>query len=241
MDFSHRAFDPYRPYLAQLAPGRLPSPDELSTLAEKNKLDIRFSTSTHPLSAYEYESGIQQTGAIPTRQDNVHDFMNALVWLTFPVFKSALNRAHCLALAGNTHEAKQRSPLRDALTALDESGVLVFSGDPEFGELLANRQWQHLFIDRRKDIADLTQFMVAGHSILEKLLAPYPSITAKCLVISARPDNLVQADLIAGHAIQSICSPGQLPPLPVAGIPGWHPDNHMSHFYANDAIFRPLA
>mgnify|MGYP002129520124 FL=1 len=43
-----------------------------------------------------YEEFIGATGGVPTR-DNLHDFFNALVWLTFPLIKRQLNeigRAH---------------------------------------------------------------------------------------------------------------------------------------------------
>lgn len=241
MDFSHPAFDPYRPLLARLPQDRVPTAGELNAVAQQLGLAIRFAESGTPLAACEYEGRIRQTGIIPTRPANVHDFMNALVWLTFPVFKVALNRAHCRALAENPAESRQRGPLRDALTVLDESGVLVFSRDPELLPQLANRRWHQLFVEKRQTLPLDTRFHVVGHAVLEKLLDPYLAITGKCLVIDGLPASLAQADHAASTAIAGISRARQLPPLPVAGIPGWHPDNHLPRFYDNTAIFRPLA
>ena len=48
-----------------------------------------------------YEEFIGATGGVPTR-DNLHDFFNALVWLTFPRIKRQLNalQAAQIALSG---------------------------------------------------------------------------------------------------------------------------------------------
>jgi len=220
---------------------RLPTAIELNTVAREFNLNLQFVESATPLSAFDYERGIQESGSIPTRPENVHDFMNALVWLVFPVFKTALNRAHCRALVDNPHEARQRSPLRDALTVLDESGVLVFTEESAFSELLSHRRWQELFVGKRQSLIKDTQFIVVGHSILEKLLAPYPSITGKCLVVSGVPQSIALVDQIVSHAVTTINHPGKLPPMPVAGIPGWHPENHLAHFYDDSTVFRPMA
>jgi hypothetical protein len=240
MNISHPALDPYRPLLARLPQGRLPTPAELTALAENTGLPLRFVESTHPLSACDYEQRILESGAIPTRPDNLHDFMNALVWLSFPRTKASLNRTHCRTLADNPSEAKQRSPRRDAMTLLDESGVLVFTEDEAFLQLLAMRRWHDAFIQRRESLLSPNQFLLIGHAVLEKLLNPYLSITAKCLVIAAPPGSLAQADTVAALALEDIHTPKQLPPLPVAGIPGWHPRNHLAAFYDNTHIFRPL-
>ena len=241
MNISHPALDPYRPLWARLPQGRLPTPAELTTLAENNGLPLRFVETTVSLSACDYEQRILESGTIPTRPDNLHDFMNALAWLSFPKTKASLNRAHCQTLAANATEAKQRSPKRDAMTLLDESGVLAITEDEEFLQLLAMRRWHDAFIHKRQSLVGRTQFLLIGHAVMEKLLNPYLSITAKCLVISAPPGSLAEADALAALALEAIHTPRQLPPLPVAGIPGWHPNNHLAAFYDNTRIFRPLA
>lgn len=241
MNFSHPAFDPYRPVLTRLPQHRLANAAELTNLARETGCTLRFAETTKPLSACDYEQGILETGAIPTRPDNLHDFMNALVWLTFPQAKASLNRVHCQTLADNPAERKQRSAQRDAITLLDESGVLIFTEDEELLPLLATRRWHEVFIRRRRSLVNDSQFLLIGHAVLEKLRYPYLSITAKCLVISALPASLAEADRLAAAAVESIDTPKQLPPLPVAGIPCWHPHNQLPAFYDNTAIFRPLA
>ncbi|MGA7950463.1 MAG: DUF3025 domain-containing protein [Thiobacillaceae bacterium] len=241
MDFSHPAFVPYRRLLARLPQNRLASPAELTRLARKTGRTLRFVETNYSLSACDYEQGILESGAIPTRPDNLHDFMNALVWLTFPQAKANLNRLHCRALADNPVEAKYRSPQRDALTLLDESGVLVFTQDEEFLPLLATRRWHELFIHRRERLVNDSDFLLLGHAVMEKLIKPRLSITSKCLVISARPASLADADRLAATALADVSTPKQLPPLPVAGIPGWHPHNHLPAFFDSPSIFRPLA
>jgi hypothetical protein len=241
MDFSHPAFQPFRPLVDTLPAGRLPAIEELNSAAERVGAACRFIGSSDPLKAHLYEQRIQSHLVIPTRPDNLHDFMNALVWLTYPQFKQALNRAHCQAFKDNPDETRRRSAFRDALTMLDESGILVFCSDPDIGRLLTRRSWHALFIDRRESLPGTAQFRVVGHAVLEKLLTPYLSITGKCLVMDKLPASLDQADQQAAQSLEKLVSTRQLPPLPVAGIPGWHPNNNQAGFYDNTDIFRPLA
>lgn len=96
--------------------------------------------------------------------------LNALVWLRFPRFKAALNAAHGSAIAGETGPTRGRR--RDALTVLDESGVWVISRDPAWPALLSERAWRPLFWDHRHAVETAMRFVVVGHALLEKLLAP---------------------------------------------------------------------
>src|SRR5512133_1608583 len=65
-------------------------------------------------SAAHYERRIAEDGLVEYRQASWHDFFNALVWLTFPLAKAALNRRHVLELAGEVNGRRGR--IRDALT-----------------------------------------------------------------------------------------------------------------------------
>ena len=106
MNFAHPAFDPYRALIdaLDLAHG-LPALEALNALAKD--LDIRqarglplhFVAPACRHSARDYETRILETGQVPTRADTWHDALNALVWLRFPRFKSALNAAHGSAIA----------------------------------------------------------------------------------------------------------------------------------------------
>jgi hypothetical protein len=163
--------------------------------------------------------------------------LNALVWLRFPRFKSALNAAHGEAIAHETDSRRGRR--RDALTVLDESGVWVISRDPALPALLAERAWHALFWDARSQIETGMRFVVVGHALLEKALAPYASMTGKCLMLSADLSDLDAADVQAACELREIDSPRQLPPLPVQGIPGWDAANADAAYYANRDVYRP--
>ncbi|MBT9591100.1 MAG: DUF3025 domain-containing protein [Thiobacillus sp.] len=244
MSFDHPAFTPYRALIHELAlASALPSLDRLNMLAtalgttQAHGLPLQFIAPDGRLSAREYETHILQTGQVPTRPDTWHDVLNALVWLRFPRFKSALNVAHGEALI--TEIDNQRGRRRDAMTVLDESGVWVISQDPHLPELLTACAWQTLFCERRPDVESMMRFVVVGHALLEKALAPYPSMTGKCLMLNSPtldPDSVEQQ---AVSSLRLIESPRQLPPLPIQGIPGWDAENTVNAYYANQKIFRP--
>lgn len=248
MKFRHPAFEPYRTLIEVLAPDHgFPDRKNLTALASQlgivnaRKLPLRFIAPDGRLSARDYESHILQTGGIPTRPDNWHDLMNALVWLRFPHFKAALNAAHTDAMAFETGSLRGRR--RDALTVLDESGVLVMSRDPALPVLLAQLRWHELFWRKRDQVMARMHFVVVGHALLEKALSPFPAMTGKCLLLgseSFQPDSLdpQHADEHATAALAGIESPRQLPALPVQGIPGWDAANARVEYYDNREIFR---
>lgn len=240
MNFSHPAFLPYRDLLdileAKVNLGALNAlAAELNIHHGNNAL--RFATSNSPLSAAEYETGIAASGLVPTREDNWHDFLNALVWLRFPLLKSALNLRHCQTLKQHPSERKQRGKLRDQLTLLDESGLLAISSSPELLELLRGKCWIELFWEARKDVQQYMQFIIVGHGLLEKCLAPFPGMTAKCLLVHPQENSLGTLDELAAEKIRNAKNL-ELPPLPIQGIPGWD-DNENKTYYQNAAIFRP--
>jgi hypothetical protein len=244
LTLQHPAFAPYRELIDALGLARgLPSMAALNALASARKtqqargLPLRFFAADGRLPARDYETHTLQTGEVPTRGDTWHDVLNALVWLRFPRFKSALNAAHGEAIA---HEAdSRRGRRRDALTVLDESGVWVISRDPALPALLAERAWHALFWDARLRVETGMRFVVVGHALLEKALAPYPSITGKCLMLIGDFSDLDAADVQAARELSGIDSPRQLPPLPVQGIPGWDAANTDAAYYANRDVFRP--
>jgi hypothetical protein len=244
LTFDHPAFAPYRELIVALELARgLPSMAALNALAtalgtaQGRGLPLRFFAPDGRLSARDYETHILQTGEVPTRGDTWHDALNALVWLRFPRFKSALNAAHGEAI---THETdSRRGRRRDALTVLDESGVWVISRDPALPALLAERAWQALFWEARDRVEREMRFVVVGHALLEKALAPYPSMTGKCLPLTWNLPDLDAADVQAARELRGIDTPRQLPPLPIQGIPGWDAANADAAYYANRDVFRP--
>lgn len=186
-----------------------------------------------------YEQHIFDTGRIPTR-DNLHDFFNGLVWLTFPATKRCLNRLQAAQMA-QAGAAQVRGPVRDALTLFDENAALLQAPEAVWAALLA-RDWQRLFLDLRPRWAEC-RLVLFGHALLEKLVTPYKSITAHVyrhpvpLALGAEP-----AAWDAWLATQ-LSAPGlaakPFTPLPVLGVPGWWPDNEDPAYYADAGVFRP--
>jgi hypothetical protein len=241
--FDHPAFAPYAALVDALQLERgLPALEALNALAQARGtaqargLPIRFFAPDGRLSARDYEAHILATGQVPTRPDTWHDVLNALVWLRFPRFKAALNAAHGDAMTHETGTLRGRR--RDALTVLDESGVWVISDTPDLASLLAGRAWHALFWDARARVEKAMRFVVVGHALLEKALAPFPGMTGKCLIVNEETD-LETADARAAQALETIDTPRQLPPLPIQGIPGWDPANADAAYYANRDVFRP--
>ena len=243
MNLQHPAFAPYQDQIAALALARhFPSLHALSALARQRglvnarNLPLCFTAPDKHLSARDYERHILQTGSIPTRPDNWHDVMNALVWLRFPHFKAALNAAHGEAITAETSTLRGRR--RDALTLLDESGVWVLADEPLLTGVLRRRQWRALFWEQREAARAHMQFVVVGHALLEKMRQPYPAITGKCLILDAGQMVLDQAQTQAIVALTRLDAPNQLAPLPLLGIPGWDRDNACPTYYDNQDIFR---
>ncbi len=244
MSFDHPAFSPYRELIDTLGLARaLPSLGTLNALAaargitQAGELPLRFFAPDSRLSARDYETHILRTGQVPTRADTWHDILNALVWLRFPRFKAALNAAHGEAIPLEADSRRGRR--RDALTVLDESGVWVISRDPALPELLAGHAWRSLFWEARDRAAGDMHFVVVGHALLEKVLAPYPSMTGKCLMLISDSLDPDAAEALAVSALGTIDTPRQLAPLPVQGIPGWDAANAQAPYYENQAVFRP--
>lgn len=241
MNFTHAAFAPYRDLLDALDGDT--SPDALSALAAELGLHhagkaLRFAAASAPSSAAGYETGIAASGIVPTRADNPHDFLNALVWLRFPRLKSAINLRHCRTLEQAPDECRQRGALRDQLTLLDESGLLAVSPRLDLLELLRGRNWAELFWAARADVVQYMRFIVIGHGLLEKCLAPFPGMTAKCLFLPAQENSPDALDELAAATLRD-AETLELSPLPVQGIPGWD-ENESETYYRNTAIFRPL-
>ena len=210
-------------------------------------LPIRFVTPREADREQGYESRVFHSGGIVTREDNWHDLFNALAWLTFPRTKRELNRLHH---EHGLRETGQRSAARDALTAFDESGVIVACADGSLAQLLREFRWKPLFAERRGEVERRMRFFVFGHALQEQMLSPFPGITGKALVLEcdeafmgmSLPGQLSHLDervatLITGA--QALASTRSLCPLPLLGIPGWDKANASPDYYDNTAVFRP--
>lgn len=188
-----------------------------------------------------YERRILERGEIATREANWHDLFNALVWLAQPGLKAAINlrQVQDLGAAG----AQGRTRPQCALTHFDEAGAVVLLRDPDLLAAWDAHDWSGLFHAQAAAWRDgRAEVAVIGHALLEQGLAPHALHTAKCVaVLDDRIDlpeacRRVAAALAGGALLQD---PQELRPLPLSGIPGWHPQQDEA-FYRSAACFRPL-
>lgn len=189
-----------------------------------------------------YESFILERAQVPTR-DNLHDFLNALMWLHWPQAKRRMNRLHG-AVVHEQGVGARRGPLRDALTVLDENGALLLAPQALRAALQA-RQWQQAFVHLRP-LWQQAQVLVVGHALLEKLVQPRKAITAHILVLPPEQEEVLHTDgePVADAALAAALQPAHLCskpffPLPVLGVPGWCAENVNFCFYDDSSVFRP--
>jgi hypothetical protein len=260
---NHRA--PWDDYLAAIkATHGLPdSPFELTPKAYLRRLCEAASNSglrnelglpiefveASALGATSYEAMIFESGRVSTRLpelgapsiDVIHDYLNALMWLAWPRTKAALNAAQyqsAKAIFDQVGSAtSQRGAYRDRLTLLDESGVVIVC-TAAMGAIFAARKWASLFFENRASIekGDF-QVFVLGHGLLQRLQAPFKSITAHAWVLSC--DSVAQIDLEMASQIPTL---NRSQPLPVMGLPNWQRSwsdgEQDATFYNDQNVFR---
>jgi hypothetical protein len=196
-----------------------------------------------------YEEFIAATGCVPTR-DNLHDFFNGLVWLSFPLIKRQLNALQAAQIA-QAGVGKARGAARDGATIFDENAALLVLRDGPAGHALEaalrRHDWRDAFMVRRASFGPDAELWLFGHALMEKLVAPYKAITAHTRVLFAEDqfftlehaarqawlDERVAGDLAAN----GICT-SDFTPLPVLGVPHWW-TGQDDDFYADVAVFRP--
>ena len=189
-----------------------------------------------------YEQRIFKHGAIATRERTWHDLLNALVWLRFAEIKRALNARQVaeIAKAG----PKQRTRAQCALTHFDEGGIVVVVRDAALLASWDAHDWHGLFWRERGAWSDgRIEAVVFGHALLEHALEPAQLLIGKCIVVMHQSGNVESATRAAAVAIarnEILNDPQELRPLPLSGIPGWHPDNGDENFYRTAPCFRPL-
>lgn len=236
-----------RPWAEELSGGDWPSLARLNQLATRASLanvlgmPVQFLPQARRRGQRDYEASILATGEVPTRENNWHDLLNALSWLVFPRSKAVLNEVQCRSLGlGRT-----RGPISDAATLFDESGLILAGPDENLGRLLAARRWREALVERRPAWRQVQAYAI-GHAVLEKLLTPWPGITAKCLFVrvETKPEEPAPGAKLDEAVAEiwrngGITQPAELFPLPVLGIPGWWLANEIPEFYENRDVFRP--
>lgn len=196
------------------------------------------------LSAIEYETGIAASGRVPTRcvgEGVWHDWFNALAWLAWPATKAALNRGQVEAIARSRGVRGERGARRDALTLLDESGIVLVSDSAAIRARLRQRRWRDLFVTHRSEFATRAGVWVLGHGLLDKLRRPFKGACGQVQVLELPADSdRERVDLRLAEALgRGMPLRELLYPLPVLGVPGWWAGNRDPDFYRDTRVFRP--
>jgi hypothetical protein len=253
-----------RPWLAPLLPAAMQivqaqdwresinaATRELGLLNHRT-LPIQFVPQSELQSGVAYEEYISATGRVPTR-DNIHDFFNALVWLTFPQIKVQLNALQAAAIAqaavANADAniiPRHRGKLRDAATIFDENAALLVTRNLSLAEALRQHEWQDVFVERRAKFERDCEVWLFGHALMEKLISPYKAITAHVWVVQAddrffslsSQDKRISIDAMVSQQISTGLATIDFTHLPVLGVPGWC-ENQNAEFYGDTKVFRP--
>ena len=198
---------------------------------------VEFVSQSELSSDIAYEAFIFSHKRVPTR-NNLHDFFNGLCWLRFPQAKSRLNFLQAQEIASQGVNAT-RGSLRDALTLFDENVLLLQTSD-DLWHALQTRDWTKLFGELR-DEWQSAHIVIFGHALLEKLVAPYKSITAHVFRIASdvdAKDDQALDDWLATNLQPDYLATKPYLPLPILGIPGWWPENEDLSFYSDTQVFR---
>jgi hypothetical protein len=253
-------FEPLHAVLRQLERDRLPTLNDYNALLATHAAitlqsgkPLRFVEQGLGKLAFEaqYEPRCYLSGEVQTRENNLHDLFNVLVWLVFPQGKAAVNARHYRALteAASPLES-QRGRVRDMATLFDESGVIVVSSDAELSRLLFDFKWKELFWSRRAEVRAAMGFYIFGHGLHEKAMQPYIGMTGQGLVLQVEtaffswplPRRMEHLDeRVAAYLNDSkkCRDTRELTPVPLLGIPGWSAENEQPGYYDNQQYFRP--
>jgi DUF3025 family protein len=133
-----------------------------------------------------YDARITHDRCVPTRPECWHDFLNALVWATFPRAKLALHGRQLQALLSRLDPGARtlpptRSREHDALALLDEGGAVVLEDGP-----------------RRRPV-------LFGHALYEGLVLGVRPRAAAALAASL-PQGPVDAGACLGRVDEAIAS-----------------------------------
>ncbi len=211
-------------------------------------LDMKPQDSTLPFPEMGYEERVFKKGIVSTREQNWHDLFNAFIWLLFPKTKILLNDLHIQEL--KQQPGKKRTPARDAITHLDESGIIIASNNACLLKALKNHQWHDVFVQSRQQWEQNIGAFVFGHGMYEKAFKPFIGFTGKAYCIEV-DESFYQQNKMTQYQIldqllcediqkkNALCDSSHLSPLPILGIPGWSIENESPSFYDNNHYFRP--
>ncbi len=254
-------FEPLRAKAGELCLPDWPACADLNRLMEAGEAvtnaagrQLRFVEQSLRQTAFEdgFEPRIFLRGEVQFRPHNWHDLCNALVWLTSPRAKAALNARHFRELERQrTAGAPNRGPAQDALTLFDEGGVIVASADPALAALLSGHEWKELFWRQRTRVVTHMRFYLFGHALYEKALQPFAGMTGRGVLFDVEEDFFAlppvrQLNVLDTRLAARITDPArflatrELQPVPLLGVPGWCDGNREEQYFDDTAYFRPL-
>jgi len=255
IDWAQPWYDTVRPAFERAAPPAESFIDAFNAAARALDLrngagqSLRFVPQSSLPDGTAYEQFIGATGQVPTR-DNLHDFFNALVWLTFPGIKRALNTLQAAQIA-QAGVGKSRGPARDAATIFDENAALLVVRADAAGRALVDdlraHRWREALYDQRAMFGRDAEVWLFGHALMEKLVTPRKAITAHTRVVFVDDDYFALAPAarrawidrdVAAMLTNEALTSGGFTPLQVLGVPGWWPGQDPD-FYGDTTVFRP--
>ncbi len=231
----------WREYATWMEGAHWPSIDDLNAAWTTGQRE-RFVAQTKALldDGLHYEQRIAEQGEIATREANWHDLFNAMVWLRYPALKRALNARQMADIA--VMGTRERSRAQYALTHFDEAGVIVTLRDRRLLDLWDEHDWHGLFWRERAAWQDgRASVQLFGHALLEHALTPGKLLVGKALACVATEGD-VDAVAICAQGIEAgrlLRDPLDLRPLPLSGLPGWHPDSHTEAFHRHAPCYQP--
>jgi hypothetical protein len=213
-------------------------------------IGVRFVAQTAELLAdgLHYETRIASAGIVATRP-GLHDRFNALVWLRHAAIKRAMNARQVADIA--RVGPKERTRGQCALTHFDEAGAIVWIDGDDLVDAWNAHDWRALFATHRDAWGSRIALTVIGHALYEYAFEHGELPVAKALAVRVdrRPSaraivvDWPDAEQCIAEAIAAgelLADPQSLRPLPLAGVPGWHPDFASVDFFATMPCFRPL-
>lgn len=176
-----------------------------------------------------YDERIYVRGEVPSRAGSWHDFLNMLVWATFPGAKRALNERQRTALRahvvdGASHIPGARTREQDALSMLDEGGMIVLvaaDAAQAVRAAIARADHEGLAAHVRANEAVVLAF---GHALHEHLLSSEHTVRALALplVVAALPRALDECTALADRTLAAalaerrvLTAPTGAPAMPV--------------------------
>lgn len=227
---------------------------ETRNLRNHQGMPIQFVNQAELAPKMAYEAYISATGRVPTRE-NLHDFLNALVWLTYPRSKARLNAIQAAEIVrreqsghvgdpGSTTET--RGVTRDRATIFDENAAILLTCDDHIQPLLVRHAWEEALWRQRSAFGAAWEVQLFGHALIEKLVTPYKAITAHVWMLRVESgffdvpasEKYRVVDNLLDQGLRQALLAGPGTPLPILGVPGWWVGQDAS-FYRDTAVFRP--